>query len=304
MAFYDRLKIGLARTHQGFVGRMERFFRVGGAVTMEMVDDFLEVLVTTDIGVDTSVYLIDQVKEKIRRGEIREPGDVIGAFKTLILEILSGSEGRIFPPDGDLWVVMFAGVNGSGKTTTIAKMGHRWITAGHKVAFAAADTFRAGAVEQLGIWAERVGAGFYAGKYGADPSSVVYDAVSACRARGQDILLIDTAGRLHTSSNLMEELKKIRRTCHKVLPGSPHEVMLVLDATTGQNAIQQARTFNEALGVTGITLTKLDGTAKGGIIVAVARELSIPIKLIGVGEAEEDMHDFDAGEFTTALFAD
>ncbi len=303
MSFFDRLKQGLSRTHQSLVSQLERFLG-SDAVSPETVDDFLDVLMAGDVGVETASSIVDTVKERIRRGEIHQPEEVMAAVKGAILEILVTVEGRLAPGENRPWVVMFAGVNGSGKTTTIAKLGHRWISEGRRVSFAAADTFRAGAMEQLSIWAKRVGAGFYTGRYGADPSSVVWDAASAAQARGEDILLIDTAGRLHTSPNLMEELKKVRRTCAKVIPGSPHEVILVVDSTCGQNAIHQARMFNDALGVTGLALTKLDGTAKGGIIVAVARDLAIPVKLIGVGETPEDLQDFHAVEFVEALFAD
>jgi fused signal recognition particle receptor len=302
-SFFQRLKQGLSRTHQELVGRIGEILGTR-AVTPQMADDLLEVLLAGDLGVETSTHLIGALKERIRAGEVREPADVPAALKEIMLKMLLPVEGVVRPGEARPWVVMFVGVNGSGKTTTIAKLGHRWIAEGRKVSFAAADTFRAGAVEQLKIWADRVGAGFFAGKYGADPSSVVFDAVSSTVARGGDILLIDTAGRLHTSTNLMEELRKVHRTCGKVLPGSPHEVILVLDASTGQNALRQARLFHEAIGLTGIALTKLDGTAKGGIILSVARELAIPVKLVGVGEAREDLQDFHAAEFVEAVFAD
>ncbi len=301
---FNRLRKGLSGTHQGFVNRVERLLTGRNVVTPEVIDDLMEILIPADIGVETAVHILDEVRAGIEKGNLKKPEEVLLAIRGLVLEILTRAEGRILPGGERPWVVMFVGVNGSGKTTTIAKLGHRWIREGKKVSFAAADTFRAGAVEQLGLWAEKVGAGFYQGRYGADPSSVVFDAISGARARGEDILMIDTAGRLHTSSNLMEELKKIRRVCGKAEPGSPHEVILVLDATTGQNAVNQARIFNEALNVDGIALTKLDGTAKGGIIIAIAREFSIPVKLVGVGEAEEDLQDFSAGGFVEALFSD
>ncbi len=302
-SFFQRLKQGLSRTHQELVGRLEQFLGTR-TVTAAMADDLLEVLIAGDLGMDAAGRLIDALKERIRAGTVREPGEILGALQELMLPTLSRVEGSIAPGAARPWVVLVVGVNGSGKTTTIAKLGHRWIREGHRVSFAAADTFRAGAVEQLRIWAERTGAGFFAGRYGADPSSVVYDAVSALSARGGDILLVDTAGRLHTSTNLMEELRKVHRTCGKVLPGSPHEVLLVLDASTGQNALRQAAIFHQVLNLTGIALTKLDGTAKGGIILSVAHELAIPVKLIGVGEAEEDLQDFHAADFVAAMFAD
>ncbi len=297
MSLFDRLKSGLARTHQGLVERMERLLAARPAVGESLADELLEVMVAADMGVPTARDVLDAA------GLNRAPGDFLAAVKEAIGGILASAEGRLVVGSGKPWVVMFAGVNGAGKTTTIAKLGHRWIREGKRVSFAGADTFRAGAVEQLRIWSERVGAGFYAGKAGADPGAVAFDAVSAAAARGDDILLIDTAGRLHTSANLMEELKKVKRTCAKALPGSPHEVILVVDAATGQNAVRQAKLFHEALGVTGVALTKLDGTAKGGIIVAVARELGLPIKLVGVGEQEDDLQDFRAADFVDALFA-
>jgi fused signal recognition particle receptor len=300
----ERLKEGLSRTHQGFVNRLERLLTGRNVITPDLLDDLLEILIPSDIGVDTAAHIIKSVEEGIEEGRLKTPEQLLQSIREEILEILRQAEGKLEPKKVSTWVIMFVGVNGSGKTTTIAKLGHRWIREGRKVSFAAADTFRAGAVEQLQIWSERVGAGFYHGRYGADPSSVVFDAVNGARARGDDILLIDTAGRLHTSSNLMEELKKIQRTCRKALPESPQEVLLILDATTGQNALRQARVFHDALELSGIVLTKLDGTAKGGIIVAIARELSIPVKLVGVGEAPEDLQEFRAGEFVEALFSD
>jgi fused signal recognition particle receptor len=304
VSLFDRLKKGLARTHEGLVGRITGILSGRPLLSPELVDDFLDPLVACDMGVETAELVVEAVKRRVRRGEVTDTEALPAAVKEAIVELLLPAEGRLLPPVERPGVVFFVGVNGSGKTTTTAKIGHRWVGRGLKVSFAAADTFRAGAVEQLRIWSERVGAGFYTGSANADPSSVVYDALSAAKARGDDIVLVDTAGRLHTSANLMEELKKVQRTSAKVLPGSPHEVILVLDATTGQNALRQAALFHEALGLTGIALTKLDGTAKGGVIVALARSLPVPVKLIGVGEAEEDLQDFHAREFVEALFAD
>jgi fused signal recognition particle receptor len=302
MSFVNRLKSGLMRTHQGLVGQMERLLASRPVVDQSLTDDLLEIMVAGDMGVQTARDILAVAGEKLGRRRAA-PEEFLAAVKEAIGGILAAAEGRLTVGPEKPWVVMFAGVNGAGKTTTIAKLGHRWIQEGRRVSFAAADTFRAGAVEQLRIWSERIGAGFYSGKLGADPGSVAFDAVSAASARGDDILLIDTAGRLHTSVNLMEELKKVRRTCGKALAGSPHEIVLIVDAATGQNAVRQAKMFHEALSVTGVALTKLDGTSKGGIIVAVARELALPIKLVGVGEQEDDLQDFRADAFVDALFA-
>ncbi len=303
MSLFDHLRAGLARTHSQFLGRLEVLLG-SSQLDLDRDDNFLELLVSSDMGVGTASAILESLKARWKKGELRTPEAFLEALRGELMSILEKAEGGFpLPARDDFRVFMFAGVNGSGKTTTIGKLGFRLTGQGYRVSFAAADTFRAGAVEQLRIWAGRAGGHLHAGEYGADPSSVVFDAIRGARARGDNLLLIDTAGRLHTSHNLMEELRKVHRTCAKAMDGAPHDVCLVLDATTGTNALQQARMFGAAINVTGIALTKLDGTAKGGIIVSVARELGLPIRLIGCGETPEDLQDFRAAEFVRALFA-
>jgi fused signal recognition particle receptor len=305
MSFFQRLKEGLSKTHRNLVGKLGSLVRGGGgALSPAEADDFLEALITSDMGVPTSEHIVAALKERMKRGDARDQASVLPVLKEILATLLRQGERQLAVGSQHPWVVMMVGVNGSGKTTTTGKLGHRWRREGHSVSLVAADTFRAGAVEQLRIWADRVGCGFYAGNYGADPSSVVFDAIQAATGRGEDILLVDTAGRLHTSTNLMEELKKVKRTCAKALPGAPHEILLVLDANTGQNGLAQAGIFHQALTVSGVVLTKLDHTAKGGIIAPVVREVGIPVALVGVGEDEESLQDFRADEFVEALFAD
>jgi fused signal recognition particle receptor len=246
--------------------------------------------------------LRQEIEGKLTKKSLSDPRVIREALKEESLNILKKAEGSHMNIDAKPFVVIIAGVNGVGKTTTIGKISYKLNKEGRKVMIAAADTFRAAAVEQLEIWAKRVGTDFIKGKAGADPSAVVFDAIKASLARGTDVLIIDTAGRIHTKANLMEELKKIRRVIGRELNGAPHETLLVLDATTGQNAIQQAKIFKEAIDITGIILTKLDGTAKGGVIMAIADELNTPVKFIGIGESLEDLREFNAEEFVEALF--
>ena len=263
-----------------------------------VLEDLEEVLITSDIGVETSMDLIS----RIAKGWEQDQGKLRTLLRSEILELLTKNPPPAKPSTGRPQVVMVIGVNGVGKTTTIGKLAAQASAAGQKVLVAAADTFRAAASEQLTVWAERSGAEIVKHKEGADPAAVAYDAVEAAVARGIDKVIVDTAGRLHTKINLMEELKKIKRSIDKKLPGAPHEILLVLDATTGQNAISQANMFDEALDVTGLVLTKLDGTAKGGIVVAICNDLKIPLEYIGVGEQIEDLRPFDPEEFVEALF--
>ncbi len=257
-----------------------------------------------DLGVTTTMKLREDVEREIESNSITDPHEIKNILKSKILEILKESEGAAVHPDTKPFIMMVAGVNGVGKTTTIGKLSNKFKDEDKKVMVAAADTFRAAAVDQLEVWANRVGADFIRGQSGADPSAVAFDAVKASVSRSADILIIDTAGRLHTRENLMDELKKMRKVVSRELEGAPHETLLVLDATTGQNAIQQAKMFNEAIDLTGIALTKLDGTAKGGVIISIANELSIPVKYIGIGERLEDLREFNAEEFVEALFGD
>jgi fused signal recognition particle receptor len=272
-------------------------------ITDELLEDLEEILFTSDIGVDTTLKLIDSVREEVARKQLKDPERLKIALKEKMCSFLNvPAEERSFPSPGEPLVIMVIGVNGVGKTTTIGKAAHHMMAEGNKVILAAADTFRAAAVEQLVIWGERVGAEVVKQGTGADPSAVVFDAVTAALSRRADVLIVDTAGRLHTKTNLMEELKKVQRVIERKLSGAPHEVWLVLDATTGQNAISQAEMFHQALGVTHIILTKLDGTAKGGIVVGISEQLQIPIKYIGIGEKMDDLRPFDSEEFVGAIF--
>ncbi len=298
---FARLRKGLSKTQAGLLGGL------GGIVSKKEIDagvwdEFEETLIMADLGVGTTMKLRENIEAKLSKQSLTSPESITDNLKEEILEILQGAQGAPIQPDKSPFVIMVAGVNGVGKTTTIGKLANKLKTEDKDVMVAAGDTFRAAATEQLEIWAKRVGADFLKGQSGGDPSSVAFDAVKAAEARGTDILIIDTAGRLHTKGNLMDELAKMKRVVGRELEDAPHEILLVLDATTGQNAVQQAKQFNEALDVTGIVLTKLDGTAKGGVIIAIADELNIPVKYIGIGESLSDLREFDAQEFVEALF--
>jgi fused signal recognition particle receptor len=300
---FQRLKQGLSKTRSSFTGRMDRLFLGEKEITEELLDELEEILFTSDIGVATTQELINSVREKVARKELKNPKKLKIALKDHILSFLDApAKEQPEPAPGKPWVILVVGVNGVGKTTTIGKTAHNFKSQGKNVMLVAADTFRAAAVEQLGIWGERAEADVIKQSTGSDPSAVVFDALTAAVSRKTDVVLIDTAGRLHTKTNLMEELKKLARVTAKNLPGAPHEVWLVLDATTGQNAISQAEMFNKAIGVTGIILTKLDGTAKGGIVVGISHQLGIPIKYIGIGEKIEDLRPFDPQDFVKAMF--
>ncbi len=298
--FLGRLARRLGKTKDKLSGSIDRI-TLGKKIDDEVLDELEEVLVTADLGVKTTLELIDGLRERVRRKELADAAALKEALRQGVLEILE----QVPPPQGGderPRVILVVGVNGVGKTTTIGKLAHHFQSQGRKVLLAAGDTFRAAAGEQLEVWAQRVGAELVRQKHGADPSAVAYDAVEAALGRGCDMVIIDTAGRLHTKVNLMEELKKIHRVVGKRLPGAPHEVILVLDATTGQNALSQAKLFNQAVPLTGVILTKLDGTAKGGIVVAIAAELKLPILFVGLGEGMEDLRPFDAKEFAAAIF--
>ncbi|HHY47525.1 MAG TPA: signal recognition particle-docking protein FtsY [Firmicutes bacterium] len=298
---FSRLKEGLARTRDGLVGRINLL--VGGRARLDQdtLDQIEEILIEADIGAVRASQLVEKLRDEVKRsGNGTRVNDII---KNDLLEILGQGNAEITRAEpGTPTVIMFVGVNGTGKTTTVAKLAFHYRTRGHKVMMAAADTFRAAAIQQLEAWGKKVGAMVVSHEEGGDPAAVAYDAVQAAKARGVDYLLVDTAGRLHTRVNLMEELKKIKRVIARDLPGAPHEVLLVIDATTGQNAISQAKVFSQEIGVTGIALTKLDGTAKGGIVVAIKDELGIPVKLVGIGEGPEDLKPFDPVMFVNALF--
>jgi fused signal recognition particle receptor len=301
--FLGRLKQGLSKTRAGFTGRLDQVLFGKKEISGEFLEDLEEVLFTSDLGVATTQELIQKVQESMARRDLDRPDKLREVLKQQIRTFLDVPEvEHREPAPGEPLVVVMVGVNGVGKTTAIGKTAYLFKEEGKSVMLVAGDTFRAAAVEQLQIWAERVGAEVVKQKEGSDPSAVVYDALSAAASRKTDVVLIDTAGRLHTKTNLMDELEKICRIAGKKLPGSPHEVWLVLDATTGQNAIAQAETFNKALRVTGIILTKLDGTAKGGIVVGICHQLKIPIRFIGIGEKLDDLRPFDASEFVEAIF--
>jgi len=298
------LRTGLTRTRKGFVRNLDGLLLGQKQLDEQMVARLEELLVTADIGVQTAYHLLNSVRERIKRREIDDPEKVLWHIKALIKDVLLQVEAPLRVGYGaEPFVVMVVGVNGSGKTTTIAKIAGRHRAAGRKVLIAAADTFRAAAVQQVEIWAERVGCQVVRGKDKADPSSVVFEALDRALKEDVDLVLVDTAGRLHTRVPLMEELKKVSRTMGKKIPQAPHETLLVIDSSTGQNAILQARMFHEAVAVTGICLTKLDGTAKGGVIVGISNELKIPIRFIGIGEKMDDLREFKAGDFVEALFS-
>ena len=298
--FFKRLKSGLSKTREILTTDINDLFTGKRTIDDELLEELEELLITSDIGVQTTMDLIQSIS--IKSSEITGPDQLKDILREKILELLSAT---MRPPQEIVdkpHVIMVIGVNGVGKTTTIGKLAARFSGSGKKVIIAAADTFRAAAIEQLMIWADRAGVDIIRHKEMSDPAAVAYDGIQAAVARDADIVLVDTAGRLHTRKNLMEELKKIKRTISKKLPGAPHEILLILDATTGQNALSQAELFNDALDVTGIALTKLDGTAKGGIVVSICNALEIPLNYIGVGEKIEDLQEFDPTEFVNALF--
>ena len=301
MNFFTKLGNKLTRTKAKLIGDIDVLLSRWKKADPALFEELEEILISADMGMTVAERLI----EKIKREKITEPQAIKEAIKGGMLAILMEHQGTLNLPgasDARPAVVVIVGVNGTGKTTTIGKMSERLRREGKKVIIAAADTFRAAAIDQLNIWGERSGAAVIRHADGADPAAVVFDALSAAKARGADVLIVDTAGRLHTKVNLMEELKKIRRVLERGHPGSPHEVLLVLDATAGQNSLVQTRIFSKDIGITGIVLTKLDGTAKGGIIFAITEELKVPVKMIGVGEGIEDLKDFNAREFVEALF--
>lgn len=301
---FGRFVAGLARTRQGLVGQIERLFG-GGAADALSLEALEELLIAADLGPALANQFIALLRQRLDRRELNDADQVETALKGEILTILKAAQSSpaaIATSSGPR-ILLFLGVNGSGKTTTIGKLAKRLIDAGGTVMLAGADTFRAGAIEQLQLWGKRVGADVICHQAGADPSAVVFDAVQAAIARKVSFLLIDTAGRLHTKRNLMEELKKIQRVISRQMPGAPHERLMVLDATSGLNALVQAREFHEAVGLTGLILTKLDGTAKGGVVVAITHQLKLPIAFVGLGEGLDDLEPFSAEAFADALFA-
>jgi len=302
---FSRLAERLSRTRESFTNQLDELLYGRKEIDRNLFDQLEELLITADLGYATSQEILDAARRRIKHEDTDNPKALREAIRDKMLDYLIRAEqdgNLVRPPNDGPFVIMVIGVNGVGKTTTIGKIAHKFTNAGHTVLLVAADTFRAAAISQLKIWGERGGIHVMAKEGGSDPSAVVFDAMAHAVAKNYDVVLVDTAGRLHTEQHLMEELKKIKRVMGKKLPGAPHEVLLVLDATTGQNAIAQARFFNDAVGVTGVALTKLDGTAKGGIIINVTKELGAPIRFIGVGEHLDDLRDFDAKEFIDALF--
>ncbi len=299
---FSRLRERMSKSRRGFVHQMDSLLLGRRTIDPELLDELEEILIMADMGVETVQNIFGQIRSDVRRNELKDPKALRQRLKECLLERLS-----IQPPDMDFrqkpFVILVVGVNGVGKTTTIAKLAHNLKKQGKSVLLVAADTFRAAAVEQLEAWGRRIGAPVIKHGMNADPSAVAYDGMEAAVKRNVDVVIVDTAGRLHTKVNLMEELKKIRRVLGKKIPGAPHEVLLILDATTGQNAISQARLFNEAARITSIALTKLDGTAKGGIAASITSEMKIPIRYIGIGEGMEDLRPFDPAEFVEALFS-
>ncbi len=297
--FFNRLKKGLSKTRKVLSTDINDLFAGNRKIDDELLEELEELLITSDMGVRTTMDLIESISKK--SSEISGADQLKKALKENILALLNSEKPCPQKITTGPLVIMVIGVNGVGKTTTIGKLAAKFVASGEKVIIAAADTFRAAAVEQLAIWAQRAGVEIVKHKDMSDPAAVAYDGIQAALARGADVVLVDTAGRLHTKKNLMEELKKIKRAISKKLPEAPHEILLVLDATTGQNALSQAELFNDALDVTGIALTKLDGTAKGGIVVSICSTLEIPLKYIGIGEKIEDLQEFDSVRFVNAL---
>ena len=302
MGLLGNIKKGLQKTRSMLQGRLGALFS-RRRFDDDFYDELEEILIGADVGLQTSLELVEKLRENVQKGRISEPEQVVDLLKEMLLDILGKETVPLAVSEEKPMVILMLGVNGVGKTTTIGKLAARYRKEGKNTLLVAGDTFRAAAIEQLEIWAKRSKSDLIKHQQNAAPAAVFFDGIAAAKARGSDLVLCDTAGRLHNKANLMEELKKIYRVIGKALPGAPHEVLLVLDATTGQNALAQAKVFNEAANLTGIVLTKLDGTAKGGIVVAVARELQLPVKLVGVGESIDDLQPFDPQEYVEGLFA-
>ncbi|MBM3724253.1 MAG: signal recognition particle-docking protein FtsY [Acidobacteria bacterium] len=302
MSLLDRLKAGIQKTRAGLVSSIEDVISGRKEIDAELLDELEYSLITADIGVRTAADILESIRQRVDRHLVGDASEIRALIRQHLLDVLQASDQPPRRAAEPPTVIMVVGVNGAGKTTTVGKLAYRLRDQGHGVLLCAADTFRAAAIEQLEVWAERNSVDIIRQKSGADPSAVVFDSLQAARARRADYVLVDTAGRLHTKDNLMAELEKMRRTAARVVPDAPHEVLLVLDATTGQNGLEQARRFTESSGVTGIVLTKLDGTAKGGVVVAITRELGLPIRYIGVGEQIDDLLPFEPEKFIESLF--
>lgn len=298
-----RFKAAVSSTRKNLVARMEQVLQGRKVIDPELLEDIEEILVTADVGIDTSTEVLDRVRNQVARQGINDANELKACIRSELLAILKACS----PPangtsTSDLQILLVVGVNGVGKTTTAGKLAGRWIREGRKVLVCAADTFRAAAVEQLEAWGKRAGADVIHQQSGSDPAAVLFDAIHAAKARKTDILIVDTAGRLHTKNNLMAELEKMKRVANREVPGAPQQILLVVDATTGQNGVAQAREFTRSTGVNGIILTKLDGTAKGGVVISIARDLGIPIRYVGLGERLDDLVPFSAEHFIDSLF--
>ncbi len=301
MNFLDKFKKGLSKTREQVFGQIQDVIFASRKIDDELLEEIEDLLISGDVGVDTTSEIIERVRTQVKRKNYETPEQLYEILKEEIIAMFAREPVKPENPASPL-VILVVGVNGTGKTTSIAKIARQYQNRGKSVLLVAADTFRAAAIEQLQIWAERIDADIIKHHSGADPGAVAFDAMQAAKARGKDVVIIDTAGRLHTKVNLMEELKKIKRVIQKVIPDAPHEILLVLDATTGQNAISQARQFIEAVGITGIVLTKLDGTAKGGAVIGISHTLNIPVKYVGLGEKMDDLEPFDAETYVAGLF--
>src|SRR5262245_43945897 len=301
--FFDRMKEAVTRTRESLSERIDDIVSFGKEIDRETLNDLEATLIGADLGTTTTREVLDNLREKVDRRQVGNVDELKRLLQQELLNILNGSAKPVKAVESPPEVIVVVGVNGTGKTTTIGKLAALLRGDGKNVLLCAADTFRAAAIEQLEIWGQRTGTEVVKTKPGGDPSAVLFDALQAAKARGTDYVIVDTAGRLHTKSNLMAELEKMQRTAQRIVPGAPHETLLVMDATTGQNGLQQARLFTESAGVTGIVLTKLDGTAKGGVVVAISRELGVPVRYVGVGEKPQDLLPFDAKDFVDSLFA-
>ena len=299
--WFTRLKEGLSKTRNNIIGQISGLLRVGRTIDEELMEEIEEILIQADVGVNTTLELMDNVREVIKEKGLNDASELAEILKQEMLNAL-GEDAHISVGQGQPHTILVLGINGAGKTTTIGKLAHRFKSDGKRVLVAAGDTFRAAAADQLAIWCDRAGVELVQGGEGADPASVVFDAMEAAKSRQADLLIVDTAGRLHTKKPLMDELSKIGRVMSRAIPEAPHEVLLVLDGTAGQNAIMQAKIFNEAVPITGVAVTKLDGTAKGGIVIAVKQEIGAPVRLIGIGEKLDDLRDFVGQDFVEALF--
>jgi len=310
MAFFEtltKLKAGLAKTRDSIVNKVQRLAATKSKIDDELLNQLEEILIAGDVGVETSNLILTNLKQRVKETKYESTAQLAALLKEEVAAILPIKDDKepslaVLPEVSKPHVIMVVGVNGVGKTTTIGKMAYQYRQAGYKVVIGAADTFRAAANEQLEIWAKRAGVDIVQQSHGSDPAAVAFDAINSAVSKQSDVVIIDTAGRLHTKKNLMDELKKIKRVMDKRLPGAPHEVLLVLDASTGQNGLQQVKHFTAAVNVTGIVLTKLDGTAKGGIVLAISNEMKLPVKFIGIGESIDDLQPFDRRAFVDALF--